>query len=135
MPGKMPFSRPRYDKETPFEYLRRILHFSTEAARQYVEYCRFSGEDVDPEWSGGMGLWQSFRSEFPPRLDVDRDMAIMLYGETVKNTVRSLLAFKPDGGKAEHEAAAEAYAESRYQEEDAAEQRYQDQRPEEGRLS
>ena len=52
-----------------------------------------------------MGLWQSFQAAFPKDkfIQWDYDFAVAIYNETYRATVAALMAFRPDGGRAEFE--------------------------------
>jgi len=78
-----------------------VIAWASEAAREHVELAIFNHETPDPE--SGMGLWQSFQAKFPkaavarPR---DYDTLIGVYLGAYSSTVKTLVAFRPDGGRA-----------------------------------
>jgi hypothetical protein len=66
--------------------LAAVIQFASFAAFQAVDLARFCGEDPDPEIC--MGLWQSFRSEFPKEsYPGDYDLAIRVLSEVYRRTV------------------------------------------------
>lgn len=80
------------------QLLAIVIKWASEAAKEHVELAIFHGEDPDPETS--MGLWQSFQAKFPKTPGVDYDILVNAYSHTFTVTVKTLLAFRPDGGRA-----------------------------------
>lgn len=69
--------------------LARVIEFASFAAVQAYDLARFAGEEPDHEID--MGLWQTFRAEFPKDGYVgDYDLAIRVLSEVYRRTVEGL---------------------------------------------
>jgi hypothetical protein len=79
--------------------IQEIIAWTSLAAKEHVELARFNG--VEPDADGGTGLWQSFQARFPSKsfANGDYDLAVLVYSATYEETVKTLVGFRPDGGK------------------------------------
>lgn len=68
-----------------YQILPMVIEWATEAALLQVTQ---GGADTEEE--GGMGLWQSFQTHFPPQPTVDYDILVTAYSHTYTSSVKAL---------------------------------------------